>query len=358
MSRIFLMLAVSCLLLTGCANQQILDRITLFIVCAFDEAQNDQIEITLATTRFQTGKPGSISNQLLSKVGHTSVGIIELMNTRMDKPLNAGKLSVVLIGTDLAAKGVRNELDMVLRDAQASRRMYLAVVDGNAKEVLRKNFSSDEEKGLYLYNLLDMNERNKLVPSQNLHEFGYAYLGKGMDPYLPMLQIKDDHIYIAGLALFKDDKYVAKLNEKQMRVMKLLKENVKHGALETKLNNGTYVAVEVIGSKVRFRIEKDTEGSNVSLNLRLKARIVDSKAVTLTRQMIKKIETSFEKDLIDSGTELIEKFQKEGIDPLGLGDFVRSKTRNWNEEEWKKEYSSLNVKIKVKMDIEETGITK
>ncbi|MCM3626192.1 hypothetical protein M3194_02270 [Paenibacillus glycanilyticus] len=52
-----------------------------------------------------------------------------------------------------------------------------------------------------------------------------------------------------------------------------------------------------------------------------------------------------------------EKFQTEGIDPLGLGDFVRSKTRNWNEEKWKREYGLLNVKVNVKMEIEETGIT-
>ncbi|WP_308634008.1 Ger(x)C family spore germination protein [Paenibacillus silvisoli] len=358
MRRICLLLAVSCFLLTGCANQQILDRVTLFIVCAFDEAPNGQIEVTIATTRFHTGKPGSITNHLLSKVGHTSVGIKELLDTRLDKPLNAGKLSVVLLGTELAAKGLRNELDMVLRDAQASRRMYLAVVDGKAKDVLNKNFSSDEEKGLYLYNLLDLNERDKLVPSQNLHEFGYAFLGKGMDPFLPMLNVQDDQIHIAGLALFKDDKYVMKLNEKQMRVMKLLKQKVKHGALETKLSNGSYVAVEVIRSKVRYRIEKEKKGSDISLNLRIAARVVDSRAVTLNRQMIEQIETRFEHDLTDSGTELIQRFQKEGIDPLGLGDFVRSQTRNWNEEKWTQEYGSLHVKVNTKMEIVETGITK
>ncbi|SDW06711.1 Ger(x)C family spore germination protein [Paenibacillus sp. CF384] len=358
MSRLFLSLAVICFLLTGCATQQILDRVTLFIVCAFDEAQNDQIEITIATTRFQSGKPGSISNQLLSKVGYTSVGIRELLDTRLDRPLNSGKLSVVLIGAELAAKGLRNELDMVLRDAQASRRMYLAVVDGRAQEVLRKNFSSDQEKGLYLFNLLDMNERANLVPKQNLHEFGYAFLGKGMDPLLPMLRAQEDQIYIAGLALFKDDKYVMKLNDKQMRVLKLLKENVKRGAIETKLSNGSHVAAEVIGTKVRYRIEKDKVGSYISLNLHLPARIVDSRSVTLNRSMIEQIEASFEQDLAVSGKDLIHRFQKEGIDPLGLGDFVRSKTRNWNEEKWYREYGSLNVQVNVKMDIEETGITK
>ncbi|WP_373462638.1 Ger(x)C family spore germination C-terminal domain-containing protein [Paenibacillus sp. V4I3] len=56
--------------------------------------------------------------------------------------------------------------------------------------------------------------------------------------------------------------------------------------------------------------------------------------------------------------DLIQLFKKEGIDPLGLGDFVRSKTRNWNEEEWKKEYRTLNVRLNVKVNLTEMGIRK
>lgn len=358
MKRFFFSLFVTCFLLTGCVKQQILDRVTLFIVCAFDEAPNDQIEFTIAAPKFQAGKPGSVSNILHSKVGHTSINIQELMDMRLNRPITSGRLSVILFGKELAAKGLANELDVALRDAQASRRMYLAVVDGKANEMLQANFSSDEEKGMFLFNLIDTNVRTGLVPRQNLHEFEYSFLGKGMDPFLPLLKLQNDQVLISGLALFKDDKYVMSLNEKQMRLMKLLLGNVKGGSLEVKLDDGSYVATEIVGSKVHYLVWKDTESPKVTINLILNGEIIDSRGVHFPKQEQQRIKDHFENDLTTTGMDLIQLFKKEGIDPLGLGDFVRSKTRNWNEDKWKKEYRTLNVRLNVKVNLTETGIKK
>jgi spore germination protein len=277
MNRFFFLLLVMCFLLMGCVKQQILEKVSLFIVSAFDEAPNDQFELTIAVPKFQAGKPGSVSNILHSKVGHTSKNIGELMDMQLNRPINSGKLSVILFGKELAAKGLANELDVALRDAQTSRRMYLAVVDGKAKEMLQANFSSDEEKGMFLFNLLDTNVRIGLVPMQNLHEFEYSFVGKGMDPFLPLLKLQKDRVVISGLALFKDDKYVMSLNEKQMRLMKLLLGNVKHGVLEVNLDDGSYVAVENVGSNAHYRVRKDTESPKVTINLILNGQIIESR---------------------------------------------------------------------------------
>lgn len=358
MSRIMIVLGLLlCCLMTGCANQQILDRVTLFIVCGLDKAPHDQIEYTLAATKFHEGKPGSISNQLYTRVGHTSASIKEAMDMRLSRTIHSGKLSVILIGSELAADGVADELDMILRDAQASRIIYLAVVEESARELLQSNFSSGEEKGLFLYNLLHANVKNRLVPGQNLHEFEYALLGKGMDPFLPLLAVQNDQFHIAGLALFQDDKYVMRLNEKQMMYMKLLKENVMRGALEVKLSDHSYVAASIIRSKVRYEVEKAAEGSEVSIHLQVTGELVDTKGmVVVTKQKLREIETSFEQVLTSGGMDIIQLVQKKGIDPLGLGDVVRGKTRNWNAEQWEHEYPTLNVNLKVKVNLVETGI--
>lgn len=356
MNRLFFLLLVACFLLTGCVKQQILDKITIPTVCAYDEAPNDQIELTITAPKFQAGKHGSVSNTLYSNVGHTSRNNLQSMDMRLNRPINPGKFSVALFGKKLAAKGVADELDVTLRDAQSSRSKYMAVVDGTAKEMLEANFSSNEEKGMFLFNLLDTNERS--VPMQNLHEFEYSFLGKGMDPFLPILTLQKDQVLISGLALFKDDKYVMSLNEKQMRVMKLLLRNVKHGTFEAKLDNGSYIAVVNAGSKVNYRVGKDTKSPKVTISLILNGESLDSKGVHFPTQEQQRIKDRFEKDLTKTGMDLIQIFKKEGIDPLGLGDFVRSKTRKWNEEEWKTEYRTLNIRLNVKVNLTEMGIRK
>ncbi|MGO4544094.1 Ger(x)C family spore germination protein [Paenibacillus sp. 2TAB23] len=358
MNRLFHLVLVTCFLLTGCVKQQILEKVTLPTTCAYDNAPNDLIELTITTPRFQAGKPGDVSNMWYSKVGHTSRNIIKLMEMQIDRPIITGKFSVELFGKEMAAKGLSEVLDVTLREAQASRKKYLAVVDGRAKEMLQANFSSNEEKGMFLFNLLDTSVRNGLVPIQNLHEFEYSLLAKGMDPYLPFLTLEKDQIIISGVALFKDDKYVRSLNEKQMRVMKFLLKNVDHGTLEAKLDSGSYIAMVNFGSKVNYRVSKDAKSPKVTIYLTINGEILDSMGVQYPTKEQRRIKERFEKDIEKDGMDLIKIFIKEGIDPLGIGDFVRSKTRKWNEEEWKLQYQALNVGLIVKVNLTETGIRK
>lgn len=358
MNRLFFALLATSLLLTACVKQEILDRVTFFIVSAIDEATNGQIEVTLAAVKFQTGKPASVSNQLLSIVGHTSSGIRELMSIQLDRPMNPGKLSVVMFGNDKAEEGLEKELDVLFRNAQYSRRMYLAVVDGRAKELLEENFNLKEEKGIFLYNLLDKTSHQGLLPGQNLHEFEYALVGKGMDPFLPLIKMKNGQVVISGVALFKDDKYVVSLNEKQSRLMKLLLRNMKQGIFEVKLGDASYVAVDNVGSKVSYRVNKDTNSTSVMINLVLNGKIRDAGEIEFPKQELSKIKMSLENDLTTAGLDLIKLCKKAEIDPLGLGDIVRSRTRNWNEEEWEKEYPTLKVSLHVKVNLMGTGIKK
>ncbi|MZQ80910.1 Ger(x)C family spore germination protein [Paenibacillus sp. 5J-6] len=364
MMRFFYLLLLISFLLTGCVKQEVLEKITISFVCAFDEASDDEIEFTLAVPKFQPGKSGVVSNNLFSKVGHTTRNITELMEMQLNRPIKPGKLSVILIGKDLAAKGLADKLDVILRDAQASRKIYIAIVDGKAKDLLEADFSLNEEKGMFLYHLLDTNIRTGHLPRQNIHDFEYSYLGKGLDPFLPLLTLQQNNrVQISGLALFKGDKYIMSLNEYQMRVMKLLLGNERYGTLETKLENGPYIAVKNIASKVDYQIgeeseKAETKSPKVTINLSLKAEVIDSKGIQLTTQEQQKIKESLEEDLTETGRDLLQLFKKEGIDPLGLGDFDRSKTRKWNEEAWIEEYPTMNIKLNVKVNLTEMGIRK
>ncbi|WP_419180568.1 Ger(x)C family spore germination C-terminal domain-containing protein [Bacillus salipaludis] len=44
---------------------------------------------------------------------------------------------------------------------------------------------------------------------------------------------------------------------------------------------------------------------------------------------------------------LIQSFQKLKIDPIGLGDEVRSRTRNLNDRKWLTQYPSAKINVKV-----------
>jgi spore germination protein len=67
-------------------------------------------------------------------------------------------------------------------------------------------------------------------------------------------------------------------------------------------------------------------------------------------KVVKKIE---EKELEKEGMRLVQKFKKLNIDPLGIGEHVRSRTREFNHKEWNDRYQDLDVKVKYHVQITE-----
>ncbi|WP_347880106.1 Ger(x)C family spore germination protein [Paenibacillus sp. BK720] len=354
MIRTVCMALMISLLLTSCVKQQILDRVHLFIVASFDEISKDQIELTIAVPDFELGKPEAVTDQMYSKTGRTGSEIREVMGTQIDKPLHPGKLSVVLFGRDKATSGVKKELDVLLRNAIHSRRMYLAVVDGKAKHLLEEKFSRKDEKGMYLYHLLDANTRKGTLPSQNLHEFEYARVGKGLDPYLPLLQIQHGRVSVVGTALFRDDAYVASLNYNQSKFMKMLLKDMNQGIIEVKLDNGTFLTVDNVGSSVKYHMKNDS----ILINLSMDCKIREAEGNPISDEVLPILKKQIEQKILQAESELIQIFQKNEIDPLGLGDFVRSRKQTWNEEEWMRQYPKMNIEVDVDVIIMETGIKK
>ncbi|NBD24619.1 Ger(x)C family spore germination protein [Paenibacillus glycinis] len=351
MKRTACVMLTICLLGTACVKQQILDRVNLFIVASYDKIANDQIEITLAVPKFQAGKPETVTDELYSKTGRTNSGIREFMSSQMDKPLQTGKLSVVLFGSDKASGGVAKELDVLLRNAVFSHRMSLAVVDGNAKNVLERNFSKKQEKGMFIDHLLDSNTRKGALPSQNLHEFEYSLLGEGLDPYLPLLQIQHDRLVVSGTALFKNDKYVASLDFSRSKLMKLLLQDMNQGIFDVRLDSGAFVAIENVGSSVKYRMKNDA----VAIGLSMNGKIREADGYRISDKDLRNLNKRFERQLVQAESELVKTFQKHGVDPLGLGDFARSRNKNWNEADWMRNYPTMDVSLDVDVNIKETG---
>ncbi|WP_372447226.1 Ger(x)C family spore germination protein [Paenibacillus cisolokensis] len=340
----------------ACAQKEIIDEITMPIVIGYDKAEQNQIEMTVAAPIFKEDQ--TVSNKTYSSVSHTVRNAREKMRAEIRKPFSIGKLSVALYSKDLAKDGLVKILNPIKRDARVSNRCYLAIVDGKVKDLLESDFSLEEEKGVFLKELIDGKIKVGHLPRTNLHQFGYALHSEGMDPYLPILKLHNKNVRIAGLALFKDDKYASEINLDQMRVFRLLLENVNHGTYEVKLDHDSYAVVENQGSKVRYRMGGSSEKPEVTIDLKINGAITEFSEWRLTEQDKRKIEMRLEEQIIDTGKSLMHTFQTLQIDPLGIGDFVRSKTRNWNNAKWERQYPGMQIHIRASVNIVESGITK
>jgi spore germination protein len=53
---------------------------------------------------------------------------------------------------------------------------------------------------------------------------------------------------------------------------------------------------------------------------------------------------------------MIQQFQEKGIDPLGIGEEVRTRTRKWDQKKWKELYPDIKITVQAKVKIMESGV--
>ncbi|MBX9975755.1 Ger(x)C family spore germination protein [Cytobacillus firmus] len=355
------LISISCLivLLSGCVQTETIEDIQIIESIGYDSADDKKYELTLATVMFSPSEGGIIKSETVSDANFTGYGAAWNAQRETPKPTAAGKMMVALFGKDLAENGVDEILDGLKRHSTIGRMVDFCVIEGEAKELLEGEYPLGQTVSRYLKELLEHHKKGNL-PSTNFHEFMYKYYSKGQDPFMPLIQKEEDKIKLKGLALFKDDQYVDSIPADKLLIFKMLYEDINIGTYQASLENPDgYAAIEAVESTVKYRIKKGMTKPEIQISVNIKANIneVVSSIKLENASDEKNLENSLEKDLTENGLQMIKHFQKEGIDPLGIGDRVRSKTRGWESTKWQELYPHASVGLNVSLDILETGIT-
>ncbi len=111
-----------------------------------------------------------------------------------------------------------------------------------------------------------------------------------------------------------------------------------------------------ISSKRVFDITKPMTNQDITIKINLKGIVREFSGKEINQPIIKKIQSQWEKQLEEQSKIMITDFQRNGIDPLGIGKEMKSRTRKWDEKKWKDLYPNLNIHIKVTAEILETGV--
>ena len=313
-----LIASIFLLIMVGCVKQTVIDQITIPIVAGLDKGFGPKMSLTISSPNFK-GKD-LISNIENTAISHTTQNARDNLQNEQELPIMLGKLSVCIFGRALAKEGLEMALDATLRDPRVSNRMYLAVVDGQAQDLLEADFTNSMEKGRYILQQITSNIKQGHLPRTSLHLFESALLGKGRDPYLPLLKSRGKKIEIVGLALFADDKFIGSLNDEEMKFFRLLVENTNNSTFEVQLNKDEYVSVQNNHSRLRYMMVNRLGIPEIKISIKIDGMITESSIPTITDSYKRNVEVVFSKTIVNAGEKLIQKFQKLNIDPLGLAN--------------------------------------
>lgn len=357
MKRI-LLLWIICfpLLLSGCAQPQIVDENRIVHVVGFD-TKGKSINGTILYPEYTHGVETKPQTQ--STTAETFETITSHLSSESPYKIVLGQMSALLFGKSVAQNGISDIVENLLRNPDIGRDVQLAVVDGSTEKLLKHVVKNDS---LYLMQLIEQNIKNESIPRTNLHVFLYDYFSFLTDPFIPHIQQKEQGTAaITGLAFLKKDKVVMYADRQDAFLVKLLVTPTQNGRYEMTLKKGdqkgTIVIQNLLGDSTYY-VTENRGSPKVSITLQLNGLIEKAPAwINLTKKKdIIYIKRQLEKTLEKKLLTLARRFQKKEIDPLGIREEIRSRSRKWDSKQIRNMYPSLSITVKAKVNVVQSGI--
>ncbi|WP_423408109.1 Ger(x)C family spore germination protein [Heyndrickxia sp. MSNUG] len=340
------------LLLTGCVEKEIIDDVNIETGIGYDLAEDNNIEGTVMVPVFKPDK--NIGNFTFSAKAKANRDLMQEIQRKSAQPVATGSLEIAVFGEEMAKKGIIELMDSFERDPSIGARIYLAVADGKAKDILSGTYGN-RGNAIHLSELIKHNTKDRNLPETNLHLFFFNHYQKGSDPYLPILKkVETDIIDIVGVAVFKNGHMVHTIPADRMFFFKLLTDKFSMGNFQVKVGKDL-AAIKDLGSKHKFKLDKRNPYT-VTIEINIEGIIREYTGKMLTPPIIKKIQKELEEEVNEQCSAMIADFQEHEVDPLSLGNFIKSKTRGFDYKKWEDDYKNITVHVKTHVKITEVGV--
>ncbi|MFQ3543412.1 Ger(x)C family spore germination protein [Halobacillus rhizosphaerae] len=358
------------LLLTGCWDQRQFKDVKLVLAKGFDQSENGKIIETVSIPSVERGGdgPGQEHVQIISTEADSVRDAREKIDQTISNSFDPAKLQSILIGSDLAKKGIYPILDDFYRNPDNNLNSYLALVDGKARDVISLQNPTEVRISKYISGLLDALVTSTHFTGKNLQNICSDLIEPGRDFTLPILTVIEGPqlIKYQGLALFHGDVYTGEsLNPAQSELLMLLEGyKGKFARLTKKVeeheNNQLldYLTFNVM--KVKQKLTISAKGSEVSakIDLNMRVRVVEFPSNHLdSPAKVKKLDKILSKELTKDAEELLQTVQEANSDVFAIGRQVKAyHPEVWGKLDWDKTFPKIKIEPNVTIDIQETGV--
>ena len=381
------------LLTPGCWDRSELEELGIIAAIGMDyDAEEDVFEVTAAVVRPMDLAGGEDPAQggdtkpfrLVTTRGDTLSGALEQQNVMLSRTPYFAHNDVVILGEELARRGMHLVLDRMVRERDMRMNMQLVVIDENVKEMMRSGAKLEQGLPLELRQMLKLRHQRSYRPITDLRTFTRDLLQAGADPYLPLLSSRletpvvpqeieqagqvdeEDKIRypkLFGTAVFREDKLVGFLEGHATKGLLYVKGDILDARETIEDPYGKPGKVVLIPLDVETEIiPLFEEGEpHVLLDIEKEGDICcqTSASNLFTEEAMEIMQQEKEKIIKAHIREALEKSQEWEADIFAIGrEFHRLLPQKWEliQDDWRYIYAELEVDIKVTSRIRRTGL--
>ncbi|MBB3130688.1 spore germination protein [Paenibacillus rhizosphaerae] len=365
--RLLMMMTAVILLLTGCTDQHIIERAGFVRTIAYDlsgEGENTKLRVTVSIPK--SNHEDAIVYSTMAESGKKAKMIFNRHNNRR---LVNGQLRQVVFGERLARRGVWSNMDTLTRDPSIGSRLHIIVSESDPHHILiRNDYPQGPTAGEYIDTLIRTEAKAGEIPDTSLYTFTRDYYDDGIDPVATILKEEKESLSVDGIALFKNDQYVGKIEAEDRMFFALLHHGVRAGDLNVSIQSERdleeQATLEYLSSKRKIKVLSTRgirEGRPIQVALRIKLSgslleyigELDMKKPSDQR----KLEAELEQTINRKCQKLIDHMQEKKSDPMGIGQYVRNSIPHsvWKQLKWEEVFSKADISVHVDVKIRDYG---
>lgn len=378
------------LLLTGCWNYKSLEDLAIVGAIGIDkDGDSFNVSVEIVNPKKAGGTSSSGGNNpeetdivVYKAKAKTIREAINKMVLESPKSLYVGHVNLLVIGEEVAKKGIREFMDYFMRDTE-SRKIFTTVVvkDGKASDALSILQPLETITSANIQSSFEATSQSfGTVSNTSFDEIMMCLYTPGRQPTIAAIKIygspedggKNSNlsttqakttIKIVGAGMMKNDKLVGYLNETEGIYYSLVRGKTNTLSLSFPCDNkGNYGNVTMDGIKSNSKVEIKDGVPKVSINVTGKAALTEYNCDTNLREPknVTEIENMINKEIIKNIKKTIKKTQEYDSDVFGFGEqLYRNNNKYWqkNKSKWNEIFPTLSYSVKSKINIERMSST-
>ena len=381
--------------LTGCCNARELEELGISLLISLD-IENDKVLLTgeVVDPSYTQSDGTSTEGSSVKYVQGTGNNIHEAfrdITLKFDRRLFISHNKVIIIGEELAKRGLVKHMDQLFRNNEQRETTYILIAKGTkGYEVMGINSGLEQIPANYISKLIENIEYNPKTRDVSMVEYLKTYYHKGHQPTVGVIEKKTKkeidqtvekagaqsyELSVIGSAVFDKDVLVGYLNGNDTKSLNFIADNVKGGiitfptpkpvigvGMENEPIHKNLSSMLIINNKTKNDIE--IKDDNIVLKTKIKLRGAVGEVVgnidISKEENLKELEKACSKAAEEGIKSAVTKVQKEfGLDIFGFGlVFHRKYPEEWKniKENWDEIFSKADFEIEVETDIIRTGL--
>lgn len=282
------------------------------------------------------------------------------INNKLPGQIDVSKAHIILIGSELAKKGIYPFLEVFYRPRQASASTRIVIAEGKASDIISLDPGTSPIAFEILKGLEAAEETSK-IPKETAFTAWTQITDEGRDMVLPYVKKdENDKITIGGIDLLDGDRFsgISLPDEKGSLLLLMIDRLSKYSEMALTLGTDRSISFKVEGLKrdLDLKIDKKTSKISVKLNLKLDLTITSYTGKIGEKLNKDKLDKEISQILTNQSKEITNSLLEANCDALGIGRRISSSHPTlWKKLNWKKDYKAIQFKTSVKAKINRTG---